>query len=148
MKPGESKNYNPLARKFSYWEFRFASIPEHCNVWVNIRTEGCVTWGSPGVCPGFNIYSVIQTMHIKFADGKNLEGNESMAKDKMILTKMEIRSGGGEMHPNRDKLKILWKQMNHTNTEQETEIRSVEKVLKWYQRGAKHKSTSSYGRFL
>lgn len=36
---------------------------------------------------------MIQRMHIKFADGKNLEGNESIAKDNIILTKMEMRPG-------------------------------------------------------
>lgn len=41
----------------------------------------------------FSIYSMIQRMHIKFADGKNLEGNESIAKDNIILTKMEMRPG-------------------------------------------------------
>lgn len=41
----------------------------------------------------FSIYSMIQRTHIKFADGKNLEGYGSIAKDKIILTKMEMRSG-------------------------------------------------------
>lgn len=51
-----------------------------------------VLWGSVLAAIHFSIYSMIQRMHIKFADGKNLEGNESIAKDKIILTKMEMRS--------------------------------------------------------
>lgn len=100
------------------------SLPEHCHISVSIRTEGRVTWvhqGSVLAAIHSSIYSMIQRVHIKFTDGKNLEGNETIAKEKIVWTKKEnnVWEKENRMHPNRDKLKILQEQMNHTNTEEE-----------------------------
>lgn len=69
-----------------------------------------------------SINSMIQKVHIKFTEGMNLEGNEPIAKEKILWTKEENNVWGKEnrMHLNRDKFKIVSEQMNHINTEQET----------------------------
>lgn len=66
---------------------------------------------------------MIQRVHIKFTDSKNLAGNEAIAKEKILWTKEgnNVWRKENRMHPNRDKLKILSEQMNHINTEQEAD---------------------------
>lgn len=41
---------------------------------------------------------MIQRMHNEFTDGKNVNQNECIGKDKIILTKIEIRSGEEKQH--------------------------------------------------
>lgn len=55
-----------------------------------------VLQGSVLAATQFRFYFVIQVLYIKFRDGKNLGGKESIGKDQNILTKMEIRPGGEE----------------------------------------------------